>query len=174
MSSRGVQRRLQNIHPKSGDYDAVSRALCGASARGQTFRKGRVLLAGDSAHVNNPIGGMGMNGGIHEHQSGREAADVRFPRRSQRVRSLHAAARKAQTDFVQAQTIQNKVAEEGPAIRHNTSKNCAASPGREAANSFSTASLFMACAPPTRWSRSGVADGVLPPRASGWDASGNL
>jgi 2-polyprenyl-6-methoxyphenol hydroxylase-like FAD-dependent oxidoreductase len=29
-----------------------------------TFRTGRVLLAGDSAHVNNPVGGMGMNGGI--------------------------------------------------------------------------------------------------------------
>ena len=26
----------------------------------------RALLAGDSAHVNNPIGGMGMNGGIHD------------------------------------------------------------------------------------------------------------
>ena len=25
-----------------------------------------MLLAGDSAHVNNPIGGMGMNGGIHD------------------------------------------------------------------------------------------------------------
>jgi 3-(3-hydroxy-phenyl)propionate hydroxylase len=30
----------------------------------ETFRKGRVLLAGDAAHVNNPIGGMGLNGGI--------------------------------------------------------------------------------------------------------------
>ena len=26
----------------------------------------RVILAGDAAHVNNPIGGMGMNGGIHD------------------------------------------------------------------------------------------------------------
>jgi 3-(3-hydroxy-phenyl)propionate hydroxylase len=25
-----------------------------------------VLLAGDSAHINNPLGGMGMNGGIHD------------------------------------------------------------------------------------------------------------
>ena len=31
-----------------------------------TFRKGRVLLAGDAAHVNNPIGGMGLNGGIQD------------------------------------------------------------------------------------------------------------
>jgi 2-polyprenyl-6-methoxyphenol hydroxylase-like FAD-dependent oxidoreductase len=31
-----------------------------------TFRAGRVFLAGDAAHVNNPLGGMGMNGGIHD------------------------------------------------------------------------------------------------------------
>jgi 3-(3-hydroxy-phenyl)propionate hydroxylase len=32
----------------------------------RTFRRGRVLLAGDAAHINNPLGGMGMNGGIHD------------------------------------------------------------------------------------------------------------
>ncbi|MGW0364679.1 FAD-dependent oxidoreductase [Streptomyces sp. NPDC002990] len=31
-----------------------------------TFRSGRVLLCGDAAHVNNPLGGMGMNSGIHD------------------------------------------------------------------------------------------------------------
>ena len=31
-----------------------------------TFRKGRVLLAGDAAHINNPIGGFGLNGGVHD------------------------------------------------------------------------------------------------------------
>jgi 3-(3-hydroxy-phenyl)propionate hydroxylase len=31
-----------------------------------TYRKGKVLLAGDAAHLNNPKGGMGLNGGIHD------------------------------------------------------------------------------------------------------------
>ncbi|HVY89832.1 MAG TPA: FAD-dependent monooxygenase, partial [Hyphomonadaceae bacterium] len=30
------------------------------------FRQGRVVLAGDSAHVNSPIGGMGLNSGVHD------------------------------------------------------------------------------------------------------------
>jgi 3-(3-hydroxy-phenyl)propionate hydroxylase len=30
------------------------------------YRVGRVILAGDAAHVNSPSGGMGMNGGIHD------------------------------------------------------------------------------------------------------------
>jgi 3-(3-hydroxy-phenyl)propionate hydroxylase len=30
------------------------------------FRRGRVLLLGDAAHINNPAGGMGMNSGIHD------------------------------------------------------------------------------------------------------------
>ena len=31
-----------------------------------TFRQGRVILAGDAAHLNSPIGAMGMNSGIHD------------------------------------------------------------------------------------------------------------
>lgn len=32
----------------------------------ERYRAGRLLLAGDAAHVNSPAGGMGMNGGIHD------------------------------------------------------------------------------------------------------------
>jgi 3-(3-hydroxy-phenyl)propionate hydroxylase len=28
--------------------------------------RGRIAIAGDAAHVNNPLGGMGLNGGIHD------------------------------------------------------------------------------------------------------------
>jgi 3-(3-hydroxy-phenyl)propionate hydroxylase len=32
----------------------------------ERYVSGRVLLAGDAAHVNNPLGGMGINGGVHD------------------------------------------------------------------------------------------------------------
>jgi 3-(3-hydroxy-phenyl)propionate hydroxylase len=31
-----------------------------------SFRAGRAVLTGDAAHINNPLGGMGMNGGIQD------------------------------------------------------------------------------------------------------------
>ena len=111
MSPEGVQRRLQGIHQKSGDYDIPYHALYAVHQRvAATFNKGRVLLAGDSAHVNNPIGGMGMNGGIHDAVNlAEKLADVWFGRADPSVFDRYTRQRrKAQTDFVQAQTIQNK------------------------------------------------------------------
>ena len=122
MSPQGVQRRLQGIHPKSGDYEVPYHALYAVHQRvAATFNKGRVLLAGDSAHVNNPIGGMGMNGGLHDAINLTEKlADVWFRRAEAGVLDRYTRQRrKAQIDFVQAQTIQNKksLEEKDPVIR---------------------------------------------------------
>jgi 3-(3-hydroxy-phenyl)propionate hydroxylase len=86
-----------------------------------TFRKGRVLLAGDAAHVNNPIGGRGMNGGMHDGINladklsrviqGEAGDDLLDPYTRQR---RHAAVK-----YVQAQTIANKhlMEERDPKVR---------------------------------------------------------
>ncbi len=67
MSDAGVQARIQSFFPSPRPYDIVHRNLYVTHQRvAETFRKGRVLLAGDAAHVNNPIGGMGLNGGIQD------------------------------------------------------------------------------------------------------------
>jgi 3-(3-hydroxy-phenyl)propionate hydroxylase len=122
LSLDGIQRRLQGIHPKSGDYDIPYHALYAVHQRvAATFNKGRVLLAGDSAHVNNPIGGMGMNGGIHDAMNlAQKLADIFEGRAAPEVLDRYTRQRrKAQTDFVQSQSIQNKksLEEKDPVIR---------------------------------------------------------
>jgi 3-(3-hydroxy-phenyl)propionate hydroxylase len=111
MSPDGVQRRLQGIHPKRGDYDVPYHALYAVHQRvAKSFNKGRVLLAGDAAHVNNPIGGMGMNGGIHDAMNlAEKLADISFKRADATALDRYTRQRrKAQTDYIQAQTIENK------------------------------------------------------------------
>jgi 3-(3-hydroxy-phenyl)propionate hydroxylase len=67
LTDESVQTRLQRLLPQSEDYTVVHRTLYKVHQRvAQHFRQGRVFLAGDAAHINNPLGGMGMNGGIHD------------------------------------------------------------------------------------------------------------
>ena len=122
LSMEGIQRRLHGIHPREGGYEIPYHALYAVHQRvAATFNKGRVLLAGDSAHVNNPIGGMGMNGGIHDAVNlTAKLADVWFGRAKPDVFDRYTRQRrKAQVDYVQAQTIQNKksLEEKDPVIR---------------------------------------------------------
>ena len=61
------KRCLQSRCARAEPYQIAHRSLYHVHQRvAQQFRCGRVLLAGDAAHVNNPLGGMGMNGGIHD------------------------------------------------------------------------------------------------------------
>jgi 3-(3-hydroxy-phenyl)propionate hydroxylase len=62
-----IQDTLQKFYPTGQPYDVVSKSLYTVHQRvATTFRTGRILLAGDAAHVNSPIGAMGMNSGIHD------------------------------------------------------------------------------------------------------------
>jgi 2-polyprenyl-6-methoxyphenol hydroxylase-like FAD-dependent oxidoreductase len=122
VSMEAIQRRLHGIYDKCGDFDIPYYALYTVHQRvAATFNKGRVLLAGDAAHVNNPIGGMGMNGGIHDAVNlAGKLAEVWFGRADESVFDRYTRQRrKAQIDFVQAQSIQNKktLGEKDPAIR---------------------------------------------------------
>jgi 2-polyprenyl-6-methoxyphenol hydroxylase-like FAD-dependent oxidoreductase len=122
LSMAAIQRRLQGIHAKPGGYEIPYHALYSVHQRvAATFNQGRVLLAGDAAHVNNPIGGMGLNGGIHDavNLAGKLAA-IWFGTAEPSVLDRYTRQRrKAQIDYVQVQTIQNKRAmeEKDPVIR---------------------------------------------------------
>ncbi len=111
LSPEGVQQRLQKFLPQSGGYEIAYHALYKVHQRvAATFNLGRILLAGDAAHVNNPIGGMGMNGGIHDAVNLAEKLHAIADGRAEfSVLDRYTRQRRtAQIDFVQAQSVQNK------------------------------------------------------------------
>lgn len=62
-----IERKLQEIVPIAGNHQVDEIRPYRIHMRiVDDYRSGRVLLAGDAAHLNSPSGGMGMNGGIHD------------------------------------------------------------------------------------------------------------
>ena len=106
-----LEGRLQHLAPHQERYAIQLRTLYGVNQRvAETYRLGRILLAGDSAHVNNPLGGMGMNGGIHD---GVNLADklVRMYGGGETEELLNLYDRQRRPiaiEYVQAQTMRNK------------------------------------------------------------------
>lgn len=111
-SPEWVQQKFVECLPYAASYNIIDINPYNVHQRvAETFHKGRVLLAGDSAHVNNPLGGMGMNGGIHDGLNAAEKLvsiwrgegdpDELLPRYDRQRRTM---AKK----YVQAQSIANK------------------------------------------------------------------
>ena len=62
-----VEAKLQRIVGRDAPYDVMEVRPYRIHQRiVSDYRVGRVLLAGDAAHINSPSGGMGMNGGVHD------------------------------------------------------------------------------------------------------------
>jgi len=111
MSDASVQARMQKFFPASRPYEIVHRNLYVTHQRvAETFHKGRVLLAGDSAHINNPIGGMGLNGGIQDAANlAEKLAKVLLDKAPDALLDLYSLQRRTvATEFVQEQSIANK------------------------------------------------------------------
>ena len=111
LSEDSARSRLQRVFPLPGGFKIVHRNLYKVHQRvAAKFRKGRVFLAGDSAHVNNTVGGLGLNGGIHDAMElvdtlalvlKGEADESLLDRYERRRRALN-------IEFIQEQTTQNK------------------------------------------------------------------
>jgi 3-(3-hydroxy-phenyl)propionate hydroxylase len=111
LGDESTYSRLDRVFPLGRRYNVVHRNLYKVHQRvAAMFRKGRVFLAGDAAHVNNSVGGLGLNGGIHDamelvdtlHQViTKQAGEELLDRYTRRRRTLN-------IEFVQEQTILNK------------------------------------------------------------------
>ena len=65
LAPEAISRRLSSIAGTQADFEVEHARIYRVHQRvASTFRSGRILLAGDAAHVNNPLGGMGLNGGL--------------------------------------------------------------------------------------------------------------
>jgi 3-(3-hydroxy-phenyl)propionate hydroxylase len=133
-----VQERLQKFFPKKHPYPVIHRNLYKVHQRvAATFRKGRAFLAGDAAHINNPLGGLGLNFGIHDAIEltnllgsviRREAPAKVLDQYDERRRPLN-------IEYVQRETVANKrrMEEKDPAVRaanFQALRNTAANPTR--------------------------------------------
>ena len=62
-----IRARMAGFLGEEVDFTIFAKSIYNVHKRAaDTFRCGRVLLVGDAAHLNNPMGGMGMNGGIQD------------------------------------------------------------------------------------------------------------
>jgi len=121
LSEESLQGVLQRVVARSEPYRIAHRSVYHVHQRVATsFRHGRVVLAGDAAHINNPLGGMGMNGGIQDVFNVADklaqiwaGADDRLLDRYDRQR------RTVSIEAVQQQTNRNHqlISERDPAIR---------------------------------------------------------
>jgi 3-(3-hydroxy-phenyl)propionate hydroxylase len=106
-----VQSRLQRFFPKRGPYPVVHRNLYNVHQRvAASFGRGRVFLAGDCAHVNNPLGGLGLNFGIHDavELSALLGKVLRGEAAAHSLDQYDRFRRPLNVEYVQQQTIANK------------------------------------------------------------------
>ena len=111
MTDAYIQSRLQHLLAQPVDYEIKHRTLYKVHQRvAQSFGVGRVFLAGDAAHINNPLGGMGMNGGIHDAMNlSRKLVSVLLHGESSQVLERYERQRRPiAIEYINANTARNK------------------------------------------------------------------
>ena len=111
LSREFAQQLMATVVPGITNYEISHTTLYKVHQRvASTFRLGRAFLAGDAAHINNPLGGMGMNGGIHDaiNLTDRLAAVWHGRADDAELDRYDKQRRLVTLETIQTQTIQNK------------------------------------------------------------------
>lgn len=150
-----VRERLGGFLPELANTDIP---YCGIYAVHQrvakTFRIGRVILLGDAAHINNPLGGMGLNSSVHDAANlGEKLGAILTGEADDPSALLDRYVRQRRTvnvEFVQAMSIRNKrlLEERDPAIRRkhlDELREIAADPVKAHAHLLRTSMIESVC-----------------------------
>jgi 3-(3-hydroxy-phenyl)propionate hydroxylase len=125
---------MAGVIPGISNYEIAHTTLYKVHQRvAHTFKLGRAFLIGDAAHINNPLGGMGMNGGIHDavNLAARLAAVWHGKADDAELERFDKQRRLVTLEAIQKTTIQNKKNLESPGDEFRESlKAIAADPAR--------------------------------------------
>jgi 3-(3-hydroxy-phenyl)propionate hydroxylase len=144
-----ARRRLERFLPRPKPYEILHTNLYNVHQRvATTYRRDRVLLIGDAAHVNNPLGGMGMNFGIHDAKNLAEKLGrvIRGEAPSDLLDQYDRQRRSVASNFLQAMTIDNKrmLEEKDPQVaskRRDTLRRTASDPALARAHLLRTSMI---------------------------------
>lgn len=106
-----IESRLQGFHSREKRFKVVHRNLYEVHQRvASSYRDGRIFVAGDAAHINNPLGGMGMNFGFHDVFSLTEKISrIWFEEANDDLLDVYDRQRRTVAEeYLQRQTIENK------------------------------------------------------------------
>jgi 3-(3-hydroxy-phenyl)propionate hydroxylase len=123
MSDEEIERHLQGVAPRAEAYPILDRQIYSVHQRvAERFVTGRTLLMGDAAHINSPVGGVGLNSGIHDAFDAatrlsrilKDGADV-----AEELAAYEFYRRRVALEYVQADTDRNtkRLAERDPELR---------------------------------------------------------
>jgi 3-(3-hydroxy-phenyl)propionate hydroxylase len=110
LSEETVEARMQHFAPHTGRYPIRYKSLYSVHQRvAERFRHGRILLAGDSCHLNNPLGAFGLNGGIQDSDNlAKKLAKVCRGEAGDELLDLYDRQRRTvNVEYVQEYSIQN-------------------------------------------------------------------
>ena len=110
-NAESIEKRMQWVQASSDTFEVAHKTLYNVHQRVATdYRKGRIFLIGDAAHINNPLGGMGMNGGIHDaFNLAEKITDFWHNRKNASVLDLYEKQRRPiALEYVNKQSIKNK------------------------------------------------------------------
>jgi 3-(3-hydroxy-phenyl)propionate hydroxylase len=117
-----VQSRIKGFLSSDRDYPVLYRSVYRVHQRvAGNFRVGRAMLAGDAAHINNPLGGMGLNSGIHDAVNlTSKLSEIVLNGAPESLLDLYDRQRRqTNIEYVQAISIRNKrlLEEKDPSVR---------------------------------------------------------